>query len=163
MSPQSSRPFWKDALAPYAQPRLGRSVIDVVTSVVPYLALSVLMYRALAISPLLALLLAIPAAGFLVRTFILFHDCTHGSLLPSKRANAWLGAALGLMVLAPFRRWRHDHAVHHASSGDLERRGVGDVLTLTVAEYRARSARGRLGYRMIRNPLPDLPRTEQRQ
>jgi acyl-lipid omega-6 desaturase (Delta-12 desaturase) len=153
VSPQSSRPFWKDALAPYAQPRLGRSLLDVGTSVVPYLALSVLIYLALAVSPLLALVLAIPAAGFLVRTFILFHDCTHGSLLPSKRANSWLGALLGLMVLSPFRRWRHDHAVHHASSGDLERRGVGDVVTLTVAEYRARSWRGRLGYRMIRNPL----------
>jgi omega-6 fatty acid desaturase (delta-12 desaturase) len=153
VSTQSSRPFWKDPLAPYAQPRLGRSLLDVGTSVVPYLALSVLIYLALAVSPLLALVLAIPAAGFLVRTFILFHDCTHGSLFPSKRANAWLGALLGLMVLAPFRRWRHDHAVHHASSGDLERRGVGDVLTLTVSEYRARSWRGRLGYRMIRNPL----------
>jgi omega-6 fatty acid desaturase (delta-12 desaturase) len=153
VSQQPSRPFWKDALAPYAQPRLRRSLLDVATSVVPYLALSVLIYLSIAVSPLLALALAIPASGFLVRTFILFHDCTHGSLMPSKRANAWLGAVLGLMVLAPFRRWRHDHAVHHASSGDLERRGVGDVLTLTVAEYGARSPRGRLGYRMIRNPL----------
>jgi omega-6 fatty acid desaturase (delta-12 desaturase) len=98
-------------------------------------------------------ILALAAAGFLVRTFILFHDCSHGSLLPSKRANAYLGIFLGMFVLSPFRRWRHDHAVHHASSGDLERRGVGDVVTLTVAEYRARSWRGRLGYRMIRNPL----------
>jgi omega-6 fatty acid desaturase (delta-12 desaturase) len=74
-------------------------------------------------------------------------------MLPSRRANAYLGAFLGLFVFSPFRRWRHDHAVHHATSGDLERRGVGDVLTLTVAEYRARSWRGRLGYRLIRNPL----------
>ena len=94
-----------------------------------------------------------PGRRFLVRTFVVFHDCTHGSLLPSGAPTPTLGAALGLLVLAPFARWRHDHAVHHASSGDLERRGVGDVLTLTVAEYRARSARGRLGYRMIRNPL----------
>jgi acyl-lipid omega-6 desaturase (Delta-12 desaturase) len=82
-----------------------------------------------------------------------FHDCGHGSMLPSKRGNAYLGALLGLFVLAPYGRWRHDHAVHHATSGDLERRGVGDVLTLTVAEYRARSPRGRLAYRLIRNPL----------
>jgi omega-6 fatty acid desaturase (delta-12 desaturase) len=120
---------------------------------VPYLALTVLIYATLGVSVLLTIALAIPAAGFLVRTFIVFHDCSHGSMLPSKRGNAYLGAFLGLFVLSPFRRWRHDHAVHHATSGDLERRGVGDVLTLTVAEYRARPWRGRLAYRLIRNPL----------
>src|SRR5919204_6491780 len=147
------RPFWREPLAPYAQPRLARSLLDVATSVLPYLALSGLIYTTLGVSDLLTIALSILAAGFLVRTFIVFHDCAHGSLLPSKRANAYLGAFLGLLVLSPFRRWRHDHAVHHATSGDLERRGVGDVLTLTVAEYRARSWRGRLAYRLIRNPL----------
>jgi omega-6 fatty acid desaturase (delta-12 desaturase) len=151
--PTSARPFWKEALAPYAKPRLGRSVLELATSVVPYLALSVLMYFLLRVSDLLVLILAVPASGFLVRTFIVFHDCAHGSLMPSKRANAWVGAFAGLFVLSPFRRWRHDHAVHHASSGDLDRRGVGDVVTLTVSEYRARSWRGRLAYRVIRNPL----------
>lgn len=111
------------------------------------------MYLTVGVSTELTLLLAIPAAGFLVRVFVAFHDCAHGSLLPSKRANARVGTFLGLFVLSPFRRWRHDHAVHHASSGDLERRGVGDILTLTVSEYRARSWRGRLAYRLIRNPL----------
>jgi omega-6 fatty acid desaturase (delta-12 desaturase) len=144
---------WHKFLAPYARPRLGRSLLELATSVVPYLALSVLMYQALNVSYLLALALAIPTAGFLVRTFVVFHDCTHGSLLPSRRANAYVGAVLGFFVLAPFRRWRHDHAVHHASSGDLERRGVGDVLTLTVSEYRGRTPRGRLAYRLIRHPL----------
>jgi acyl-lipid omega-6 desaturase (Delta-12 desaturase) len=153
MSQASKDPFWHEALAPYAQPRLARSVLDVATSVVPYLALTVLIYATLGVSVLLTIALAIPAAGFLVRTFIVFHDCSHGSMLPSKRGNAYLGAFLGLFVLSPFRRWRHDHAVHHATSGDLERRGVGDVLTLTVAEYRARPWRGRLAYRLIRNPL----------
>jgi acyl-lipid omega-6 desaturase (Delta-12 desaturase) len=153
MPSPSKGPFWHEALVPYAQPRLARSLLEVATSVVPYLGLSVLIYATLGVSDLLTLVLAVPTAGFLVRTFIVFHDCAHGSMLPSKRANAYLGAFLGLLVLSPFRRWRHDHAVHHASSGDLERRGVGDVLTLTVAEYRARSWRGRLGYRLIRNPL----------
>jgi omega-6 fatty acid desaturase (delta-12 desaturase) len=153
MSDPSKDAVWHDTLAPYAQPRLGRSVIEVATSVVPYLALSVLIYATLGVSILLTLALAIPTAGFLVRTFIVFHDCGHGSMLPSKRANAYLGAFTGLLVLAPFTRWRHDHAVHHATSGDLERRGVGDVPTLTVAEYRARSQRGRLAYRIFRNPL----------
>jgi omega-6 fatty acid desaturase (delta-12 desaturase) len=141
------------ALAPYAQPRLARSLLELATSIVPYLALSVVMYLALGASHLLVLVLAVPAAGFLVRTFIVFHDCSHGSLFKSKRANALVGAFAGLLVLSPFRRWRHDHAVHHASSGDLDRRGVGDIPTLTVDEYRARSLRGRLAYRAVRNPV----------
>jgi omega-6 fatty acid desaturase (delta-12 desaturase) len=121
--------------------------------VVPYLALSYAMYLSLRVSYLLVLVLAIPAAGFLVRTFILFHDCSHGSFLASKRANAWLGVCLGLFVYSPFLRWRHDHAIHHATSGDLDRRGGGDVRTLTVAEYHALPGRSRLLYRLFRNPL----------
>ena len=146
-------PFWRAALAPYAQPRLGRSLLDVATSLVPYLVLLVLMYLAVDSSFLLVLALTIPAAGFLLRTFIMFHDCAHGSFLPSKRANAWLGTAVGLVVFESFLSWRHSHAVHHATAGDLDRRGVGDLLTLTVAEYRALSWRRRLGYRLFRNPL----------
>jgi omega-6 fatty acid desaturase (delta-12 desaturase) len=111
------------------------------------------MYLALSVSYLLAFALAVPAAGFLVRTFILFHDCAHGSFVSSRRANAWLGMGLGLLILSPFLRWRHDHAVHHATSGDLARRGVGDIRTLTVGEYNALEWRGRLGYRLLRNPL----------
>jgi acyl-lipid omega-6 desaturase (Delta-12 desaturase) len=151
-----SRPegaFWRETLAPYARPRLGRSLLDLATSVAPYLALSVAMYFALGISYLLVLALAIPASGFLVRTFILFHDCSHGSFLPSRRANLWLGTVLGLFVYSPFLRWRHDHAIHHATSGDLDRRGGGDVRTLTVREYLALPARSRLGYRAFRNPI----------
>jgi acyl-lipid omega-6 desaturase (Delta-12 desaturase) len=153
MSKPSKHASWHDALAPYAQPRLGRSLVEIATSVVPYLALSVLMYETRQISTVLTLLLAIPTGGFLVRTFIVFHDCGHGSMLPSKRANAYLGRLTGMLVLAPYGRWRHDHAVHHASSGDLERRGVGDVLTLTVSEYRSRPWRGRLAYRALRSPV----------
>ena len=141
------------SLAHYAQPRLGRTLLELATSVVPYLVLSALMYLALGVSPVLVLVLSVPAAAFLVRTFIVFHDCTHGSLFKTKRANAWVGAFAGLLVLSPYLRWRHDHAVHHASSGDLDRRGVGDLPTLTVAEYSARSWRGRLAYRVIRNPV----------
>jgi omega-6 fatty acid desaturase (delta-12 desaturase) len=120
---------------------------------VPYFALSTLMYLSLDMSYLLTLAIAVPAAGFLLRTYILFHDCAHGSFLPSRRATAWLGVGLGLVVYAPFRSWRHSHAVHHATAGDLDRRGVGDVLTLTVAEYRALPWWRRLGYRLFRNPL----------
>jgi acyl-lipid omega-6 desaturase (Delta-12 desaturase) len=142
-----------DGLAAYARPSLTRSVLDIFTSAVPYLAVSVLMYLALDVSYLLTLALVLPAAGFLVRTFVVFHDCAHGSLLPSKRANRAVGRVLGLFVLSPFQRWRHDHAIHHATSGDLERRGVGDIVTLTVREYRARRWSGRLAYAMTRNPV----------
>ncbi len=128
-------------------------MLEIITSVVPYLAVSVLMGFALDVSYLLALALVLPAAGFLVRTFVVFHDCAHGSLLPSKRANRFVGRFVGLMVLSPFQRWRHDHAIHHGTSGDLERRGVGDIRTLTVSEYRALPWRGRLAYRVIRNPV----------
>jgi omega-6 fatty acid desaturase (delta-12 desaturase) len=149
----TERPVWIEALAPYARPRLGSSLANLATSVVPYLALSVAMYLALRVSYLLVLVIAVPTAGFLVRTFIVFHDCSHGSFMRSKRANAWLGVATGLLVYSPFLRWRHDHAVHHATSGDLDRRGAGDVRTLTVAEYLALPRTGRLAYRLFRNPL----------
>jgi omega-6 fatty acid desaturase (delta-12 desaturase) len=149
----TERPFWREALAPYARPTLHRSLLDIATSVLPYLALTVLMYLALNVSYLLVLALTVPAAGFLLRTYIVFHDCAHGSFLPSKRANTWLGVVLGLLVYSSFQSWRHSHAVHHATSGDLDRRGVGDVPTLTVAEYRASPWLRRLGYRLFRNPL----------
>jgi omega-6 fatty acid desaturase (delta-12 desaturase) len=140
-------------LAPYAKAHDGRAMWNIATSVVPYLGLSVAMYLALSVSAALAVALAFPTAAFLVRTFIVFHDCSHGSFVKSKRLNAWIGMATGLLLYAPFLRWKHDHAVHHATSGDLERRGVGDVRTLTVAEYEALPPRARLGYRLLRNPL----------
>jgi acyl-lipid omega-6 desaturase (Delta-12 desaturase) len=142
----------RDALRTYATPSLARGLADIFSSVVPYLAISVLMYSAIRVSAWLTLALAIPAAAFLLRTYIVFHDCAHGSFLRSRRANNVLGTVLGVIVLTPFVRWRHDHAVHHASAGDLDRRGVGDVPTLTVEEYRARSWKGRLGYRLFRSP-----------
>jgi omega-6 fatty acid desaturase (delta-12 desaturase) len=134
-------------------PSLRRGLLAIATSVAPYAALSAAIYLTLGVSPALTAVLIIAAAGFLVRVFVMFHDCAHGSLLPSRRANAVLGSMLGLLVFSPFRRWRHDHAVHHATSGHLDRRGVGDIVTLTVAEYQARSWRGRMGYRLIRTPL----------
>lgn len=144
--------FWRASLAAYATPRPLRSFVDVITSVGAYLGVSVGMYFTLGVSPLLTLAIAPVSAACLLRTYIIFHDCSHGSFLPSRRGNLWLGTFCGLVVLTPFVRWRHDHAVHHATSGDLDRRGVGDLPTLTVAEYRARSWRGRLAYRLFRSP-----------
>src|SRR4051794_16540614 len=128
---------WREAIRPFTEPDRRRTFLDLATSVVPYLALLVLTGFALQHSVWLALALAPLTAGFLLRTFILFHDCTHGSLFASRRANRWVGTSLGLLVYLPFERWGHSHAVHHATAGDLERRGTGDLPTLTVAEYRA--------------------------
>ena len=149
----TGRASGRERLASYEQTHLGRALLDLATSALPYVALSALMYFALSISYLLVLALAVPAAAFLVRTFIVFHDCSHGSFFESRRANAWMGISLGLLLFSPFVRWRHDHAVHHASSGDLTRRGTGDIRTLTVAEYQRLPWRSRLGYRLVRNPL----------
>ena len=153
MTSRTSRAPWRETLEPFAIPCPRRGLLAVATSVVPYLALSGTIYATLGVSVPLTVVLTIFAAGFLVRVFVVFHDCAHGSLLPSRRANAMLGTALGLLVLSPFVRWRHDHAVHHATAGDLDRRGVGDIVTLTVAEYAARPWRRRLGYRLLRNPV----------
>ncbi len=150
---RSDRPIWQDGLDGHAKPDLARSLLALATSVVPFIGLWALMYLSLEVSYFLVLALTVPATGFLVRTYILFHDCAHGSLLRGRRANARLGAILALIVFTPFARWRHEHTMHHATASDLDRRGVGDVPTLTVAEYQAKSWLGRLGYRLFRNPL----------
>lgn len=100
-----------------------------------------------------SILLAIPAALFTVRAFILQHDCGHRSLFSSSSANKWLGRILGVVTLTPFACWKRFHAMHHASSGNLDKRGVGDIITLTVEEYSARSAWSKFGYRIYRHPV----------
>jgi acyl-lipid omega-6 desaturase (Delta-12 desaturase) len=110
------------------------------------------MYQLLDVSVIATLLLAPITAGLLVRTFIIMHDCAHGSFLPWKTASETIGWVTGVLTLTPFDQWRRDHALHHASSGDLDRRGHGDVMTLTVSEYMARTPRGRLTYRLVRHP-----------
>ena len=151
--PPRARLYWREAVARYERPSVRHSLIDLGTSVVPYLALTVAMYFSLRVSVWISLALAVPAAGFLLRTFIVFHDCAHGSFLPNRRANLWVGRFTGLLVFQPFANWRHNHAVHHGSSGDLDRRGTGDVPTLTVDEYLARPWKSRLGYRLFRSPV----------
>jgi omega-6 fatty acid desaturase (delta-12 desaturase) len=150
--PPRESAFSRESLTEYATPRPLRSFVDLITSVVAYLGMSAAMYFAVGVSPLLAFGLAPVSAVFLLRTYIVFHDCSHGSFLASRRGNVWLGTLCGLLVLSPFVRWRHDHAIHHATSGDLDKRGVGDLPTLTVVEYYERRWRGRLGYRILRSP-----------
>jgi omega-6 fatty acid desaturase (delta-12 desaturase) len=146
-------PEWKIATLPYQHPDLRRSIWQIINSVGPLILLFTLMYLSLRISYWLTLALAIPAAGFLVRTFIIFHDCCHGSFFKSKRANRIVGTITGILTFTPYERWQHDHAIHHATAGDLDRRGVGDVMTLTVDEYLALPPVKQLGYRLFRHPL----------
>ena len=149
---RADRLYWREAVARHERSSLPHSLLDLATSMVPYLAISAAMYVFLDVSVWITLALAIPAAGFLLRTFIVFHDCAHGSFLASRRANLWVGRFAGLLVFQPFANWRHNHAVHHGSSGDLDRRGTGDIATLTVEEYLSRPWKSRLGYRLFRSP-----------
>src|ERR1700722_99116 len=138
---------------PYRDAHLGRSVTQLATSFASFCALWAMMWVSLQYSYLVTLALAVPAAGCLVRLFILQHDCGHGSFFKSKRANDAAGRALSILTFTPYDRWRKNHAIHHATSGDLDRRGCGDVLMLTVREYRALSALRRWKYRLHRHPL----------
>lgn len=147
-----SRTSWRQAVASYQSPDLRRSLWQIVNTFVPYIVLWVLMVRSLEVSYWLTLALAVPAAGFLVRIFIFFHDCGHGSFFKSGRANDIFGIITGLLTFTPYYSWRHAHALHHATAGDLDRRGVGDIWTMTVREYRAASLWKRFAYRVFRFP-----------
>jgi len=144
---------WRQVVTKYQNPDLRRSLWQFANSVVPYFMLGYLMYRSLAVSYWLTLALAVPASGFMVRLFIIFHDCGHGSFFKSQKANDVLGIITGIITFTPYYQWRHAHAIHHATSGDLDRRGVGDVWTLTVEEYLASPKWKRFAYRFYRFPL----------
>ena len=144
---------WRRAVEPFIGPDARRASFQLVTTLGLLALVVTAIHFALGWSTLVALLLTLPAAGLIVRTFIIMHDCAHGSFFASRSLNDAVGFVTGVLTLTPFAQWRRDHALHHASSGDLDRRGHGDVPTLTVREYLARSPRGRLGYRLVRHPL----------
>lgn len=139
--------------ARFAKPQLGKALWQLINTLPPFVALWTLMAWSVHAdwNYLWTLLLALPTAGLYVRIFIIQHDCGHGSFFASPRANHWVGACLGLITLFPFGYWKKTHAVHHGTSGNLDRRELGDVITLTVAEYRARSWFGRFSYRFYRS------------
>lgn len=144
---------WTQALLRYREPSHGRSIVEICISVGPLAALWVLMWLSYRYGFWwLTLLLAVPAAGFLVRLFMIQHDCGHGSFFRHRLANDWIGRALGVLTFTPYDFWRRTHAIHHATAGNLERRGIGDIDTLTVREYLALSRWGRLKYRLYRHP-----------
>jgi omega-6 fatty acid desaturase (delta-12 desaturase) len=144
---------WKKAIAKHQEPMLGKSIWQVLNTFIPYLCLCGVMVWTLHISYWLTLAVAVFAAGFMVRVFIIFHDCGHGSFFKSQRANDLLGFVAGVLTFTPYHQWRHKHALHHATSGDLDRRGIGDIWTLTVQEYLEASRWKRLAYRVFRNPV----------
>ena len=145
---------WAPILARYREPSHGRSIFEVAVTLVPFAALWALAWTAIHFGYWeLSLLPWILAAGFLVRLFMIQHDCGHGAFFRRRLANDWVGRVIGVLTLTPYDAWRRDHAIHHASAGNLDRRGVGDIDTLTVREYRARSYWGRLRYRLYRHPF----------
>lgn len=139
-------------LSPYRRPSRLRSLLEITATLGPFAIIWTTMWFSLQVSYALTLVLAIPAAFFLVRVFLIQHDCGHGTLFRRRATNDWLGRALSILTLAPYDFWQRDHAVHHATSGNLDRRGTGDIDTLTVAEYRALPTIGRLRYRLYRHP-----------
>jgi omega-6 fatty acid desaturase (delta-12 desaturase) len=147
------RAEWRAIITAYQRPSLARSIAQLVSTLVLLAGAFTVMYWSLALPYWITLLIAVPTAGLLVRTFIIMHDCAHGSFFQSRRANNIVGAVTGVLTCTPFARWRHEHALHHASSGDLSRRGDGDIDTLTIREYLSRSRWGRLRYRLYRHPL----------
>ena len=149
----SQRAAWKDIVTKYQQPAVGAALWQVVNTLVPYAALWYLMYLLLPISWWLVLPLGVLAGGLLVRVFIIFHDCGHGSFFKSRAANDFWGFLCGMLTFTPYYHWRWEHALHHATSGDLDRRGTGDLWTMTVQEYIESSRGKRFAYRLARNPV----------
>jgi omega-6 fatty acid desaturase (delta-12 desaturase) len=143
----------RDNAAQFQKSSLCAALWQITNSFLPYALLWFAMVRALLVSYWLMLPLALLAAGFLVRIFIIFHDCGHASFFRSRRANNVIGVVAGLLLLTPYRHWRWQHALHHGTAGDLDRRGEGDMWTLTVHEYLVSSWAVRCAYRLVRNPL----------
>ncbi|KPH76480.1 MULTISPECIES: fatty acid desaturase [Bacillaceae] len=143
----------RKSVAPFATSDMKISIIQIVNSFVPFFLLWFLAYQSLSISFWLSLPFSIVAAGFVVRIFIIFHDCTHMSFFKSSKANRILGTITGIITHFAFEKWKRDHSIHHATSSNLDKRGTGDVWVMTVDEYTEASFWGRLGYRLYRNPL----------
>ena len=153
LSRQESARQWVLKLARYREPSTWRSVFELAVTLVPFVFLWGLAWVAMDVSPWLSLGIAILNGGFLVRIFIIQHDCGHASYFHNRTLQDWVGRVLGVLTLTPYDVWRRTHATHHSHHGNLDQRGIGDVLTLTVEEYRARGFWRRLGYRLYRHPV----------
>ena len=140
-------------LARYREPSSARSVLELAITAVPFVLIWIVMWAAVEAGYWIGILLVVPAAGFLVRLFMIQHDCGHGSFFPHRLANDWVGRVIGVLTLTPYDFWRRAHAHHHAGSGNLDRRGLGDIDTLTVREFLALPRWRRLRYRLYRHPV----------
>ncbi len=152
LTPTSNKLLIK-LIAAYKTPSIGNSIWQILNTLLPYIALWILMIYALPISFWLAFPLMVLAAGFTIRMFIIFHDCGHGAFFKSKVASDALGIFLGILTLTPYYRWHHAHLIHHRTSGNLDKRGTGDVWTMTVEEFKAATPGRRLFYKIYRNPF----------
>lgn len=150
---ENSRPEWVEIISRYNKPDPLKSWWQVINSVGPYIILWIVMVKTIAVSYWLTLLLAVFAAGFMVRIFIIFHDCGHGSFFKSKLLSKIIGIITGLLVFTPYNKWHHEHLIHHQTVGNLDKRGIGDVKTLTVNEYLNLTKWQRFWYRFYRNPF----------
>lgn len=150
---EASAKMWVPILAKYREPFLGRSIFELSVTIAAFLGLWALAWISLSFSPLLSVVIAITNGVWLVRVFLIQHDCGHQSLFSNRHVNDWVGRAVGVLTLTPYDVWRRTHSIHHAHAGNLDRRGIGDVKTLTVEEYKARGWFGRLTYRLYRHPI----------
>ncbi len=153
MNPIANNAAWKEIVLKYQKPSRWRASWQIINTIVPYGLLWYLMYLCRPISWWLVLPLAVMAGALLVRVFIIFHDCGHGSFFKSTTANNLVGLLAGILTFTPYYLWRWEHAIHHASSGDLDQRGTGDVWTMTVQEYLESSRWKKFAYRLARNPF----------
>jgi acyl-lipid omega-6 desaturase (Delta-12 desaturase) len=144
---------WKAVVAQFQVPSIGKATWQIVNTLGSYLALWVIMYFTISISWWLTIPLAILAGGLLIRAFIIFHDCGHGSYFKSRKANDLFGFICGVFTFTPYHQWRWEHARHHATSGNLDHRGTGDIWTMTVKEYLEAPRAKRCAYRIHRNPI----------
>lgn len=150
---EAAKQSWREIVAKYQEPSVWKSSWQLLNSLIPYAACWVAMYFALGYSYWLTLALAVPAAGFLIRIFIISHDCGHGAFFKTAGANNFWGTITSFLVCNPYYYWKHEHALHHASTGNLDKRGHGDIWTMTVQEYLDAPLRTRLAYRFYRNPI----------
>lgn len=152
MSKEKTKQLHKD-VAPYAKSDQKKSIMQIVNTVPPFLILWFLAYQSLSVSIWLTLGIAVIASGFVIRTFIIFHDCTHGSFFKNKKMNDIVGTATGVLTLFAYEKWKREHSIHHATSSNLDKRGVGDIWVMTIDEYVEASKWQRFAYRLYRNPL----------
>jgi omega-6 fatty acid desaturase (delta-12 desaturase) len=152
MSKEKTKQLHKD-VAPFAKSDKKKSIMQIVNTIPPFLVLWFLAYQSLSVSIWLTLPIAVVAAGFVVRMFIIFHDCTHGSFFKNKKANDIVGTITGVLTLFAYEKWKREHSIHHATSSNLDKRGVGDIWVMTIDEYVEASKWRRLAYRLYRNPL----------